>query len=128
MAAGWGHGQPVDGDSLGVAGADIEGLAMLTCEILTGVGPQDAPFTHVELPAGFVEVIQRATDPDPARRFERVADYVHSLAPVLRRRRRVRCPPNPLTSRHAQSVQGAAGIPARRTLLTSSVGTMSSKS
>ncbi len=69
---------PARGESKGVA-ADIRGLTVITCEMLTGTGPQDAVFTRVELPAGFAELIQRGTDPDPARRFERVADYLRCL-------------------------------------------------
>jgi DNA-binding SARP family transcriptional activator/WD40 repeat protein len=59
--------------------ADVCGLAVITCEMLTGTGPQHAVFTRVELPPGFGALIQRATDPNQDRRFEQVSDYLRSL-------------------------------------------------
>ena len=59
--------------------ADVCGLAVITCEMLTGTGPQHAAFTRIDLPPGFGALIQRATDPNPDRRFEHVSDYLRAL-------------------------------------------------
>ncbi|HZI44819.1 MAG TPA: BTAD domain-containing putative transcriptional regulator, partial [Ilumatobacter sp.] len=64
--------------SMGVA-ADVNGLAGITCALLTGADPKDAPFTRVSLPSGFEALMKTATHPDPNRRFERVEDYLRGL-------------------------------------------------
>jgi DNA-binding SARP family transcriptional activator/WD40 repeat protein len=66
-------GQPIG------AAADVDGLAALTCSVLTGAGPDEIGFTTIDLPSGFQDVIRRATDPEPLRRFHSVDDYVRSL-------------------------------------------------
>ena len=45
------------GQPIGLAD-DVHGLAVITCEMLTGTSPQDAVFTRVELPSGFGELMQ----------------------------------------------------------------------
>ncbi len=67
------------GNPVGPA-ADVYCLAVLTCEILTGVAlPKHALFSPVRLPRGFRQVIRRATDPEPLRRFEQVEGFLRAL-------------------------------------------------
>jgi len=69
--------------------ADVYGLALLTYEILTGerpeLGGQPASISESrhDLPAALDEVLARATDSDPNRRYDRIEDYLRALRQVF---------------------------------------------
>ncbi len=72
------------GEEVGLA-ADMYGLALLTYEILVGdrpaLGEQPAPIAdrRQDLPPSLDQVLARATDRDPTKRFDRVDDFLRSL-------------------------------------------------
>lgn len=65
--------------------ADVYGLALLTCEMLTGTRPAPGQrpnsfaFSPFELPSAFDDVIAQATDPNPDRRYERIDAFLRAL-------------------------------------------------
>jgi serine/threonine protein kinase len=59
--------------------SDVYALAMLACEVLAAARPADLAFVPVDLPPGVADVVARATDPLPDRRYERVHDFSRAL-------------------------------------------------
>lgn len=62
---------------------DVWSLGTLACHLLTGAGLDAAGYTPARLPPGLVADLRRATDPDPAHRFDCVDDLVRACRRAL---------------------------------------------
>lgn len=61
------------------AASDVFGIGQLACRGLAGVAPDDIEFAPTRMPSTFRAVIQRATEADPAHRYERVEHFARDL-------------------------------------------------